>query len=71
LFGFLFHLAPYWHGFFIQWKKIGENSENPFKGGANDVPITDLSRSIEIDIRQLIDDTDIPKAYEWKNNIVT
>jgi len=56
---------------FHTMEKIGENSENPFKGGANDVPITDLSRSIEIDIRQLIDDTDIPKAYEWKNNIVT
>lgn len=49
---------------------IGENTENPFEGGPNDVPITDLSRGIEIDIRQLIDDTDIPKPYEWKNDIV-
>ncbi len=49
---------------------IGENTENPFEGGANDVPITDLSRSIEIDIRQLIDDIDIPEAYDWKNGIV-
>lgn len=29
---------------------IGENTENPFEGGANDVPITDISRGIEIDI---------------------
>lgn len=49
---------------------IGENTENPFEGGPNDVPITDMSRGIEIDIRQLIDDTDIPKPYEWKNDIV-
>lgn len=49
---------------------IGENTENPFEGGPNDVPITDLSRGIEIDIRQLIDDYDIPGKYQWRNNIV-
>jgi len=55
---------------FHTMEAIGENTENPFEGGPNDVPITDLSRGIEIDIRQLIDDTDIPKPYEWKNDIV-
>ncbi|WP_299366499.1 bestrophin family protein [Winogradskyella sp.] len=55
---------------FHTMEAIGENTENPFEGGPNDVPITDLSRSIEIDIRQLIDDTDIPQPYEWKNDIV-
>ena len=55
---------------FHTMEAIGENTENPFEGGPNDVPITDLSRGIEIDIRQLIDDTDIPAAYEWKNHIV-
>ena len=55
---------------FHTMEKIGENTENPFEGGPNDIPITDLSRGIEIDIRQLIDDTDIPKPYVWKNNIV-
>lgn len=49
---------------------IGENSENPFEGGPNDVPITNMSRGIEIDIRQLIDDTDIPEPYVWKNDVV-
>ena len=55
---------------FNTMEAIGENSENPFEGGPNDVPITDMSRGIEIDIRQLIDDTDIPEPYEWKNDIV-
>ena len=55
---------------FHTMEKIGENTENPFEGGPNDVPITDLSRGIEIDIRQLINDTDIPKPYAWKNDIV-
>jgi putative membrane protein len=49
---------------------MGENTENPFEGGPNDVPITDMCRGIEIDIRQLIDDTDIPEPYVWKNDIV-
>jgi len=55
---------------FHTMEKIGENTENPFEGGPNDVPITDLSRGIEIDIRQLIDDTDIPEPYAWKNDII-
>ena len=55
---------------FHTMEKIGENTENPFEGSSNDVPITDLSRGIEIDIRQLIDDTDIPEPYVWKNDIV-
>ncbi len=49
---------------------IGEATENPFEGGPNDVPITNMSRGIEIDIRQLIDDTDIPAPYEWRNDII-
>lgn len=55
---------------FYTMEAIGENTENPFEGGPNDVPITDLSRGIEIDIRQLIDDDNIPPPYEWKNDIV-
>lgn len=55
---------------FHTMEMIGENTENPFEGGPNDIPITDMSRGIEIDIRQLIDDTDIPKPYVWENDIV-
>ncbi len=55
---------------FHTMEAIGENTENPFEGGPNDVPITDLSRGIEIDIRQLIDDENIPEPYKWVNDIV-
>lgn len=55
---------------FHTMEAIGENTENPFEGGPNDVPITDLSRGIEIDIRQLIDDDDIPAPFQWRNDIV-
>jgi len=55
---------------FYTLEMIGENTENPFEGGVNDVPITNMTRSIEIDIRQLIDDVDIPEPYQWDNWIV-
>ncbi len=55
---------------FHTMEAIGENTENPFEGGPNDVPITDMSRGIEIDIRQLINDKDIPEPYVWSNDIV-
>ena len=41
---------------FHTMERIGEVSENPFEGIANDVPITTMSRGIEIDIRQMIED---------------
>ncbi len=55
---------------FYTLELIGENTENPFEGGANDVPISNLSRGIEIDIRQLINDSNIPQKYTWSNDIV-
>ena len=50
--------------------KIGESSENPFQGGANDIPITALSRSIEIDLREMLGEIDLPKPIEPKNSIL-
>ncbi|MCA9124167.1 MAG: hypothetical protein H6822_02275 [Planctomycetaceae bacterium] len=55
---------------FFALEIAGEHSENPFEGGPNDVPITDLCRSIEIDIRQLIDDVDIPDKLSWDSDVV-
>lgn len=47
---------------FFLMEKIGDYSENPFEGTYNDIPITSISRSIEIDLREMIQDADIPKA---------
>ena len=46
---------------FHTMEKIGEATENPFEGGANDIPMANLSRTIEIDLRELIDETDLPE----------
>lgn len=34
--------------------QVGESSANPFEGGANDVPISQICASIEVDLRQLM-----------------
>jgi len=46
---------------FFLMEKIGDYSENPFEGTYNDVPITSIARAIEIDMREMIADTDIPE----------
>ncbi|MCH9680673.1 MAG: multidrug transporter [Deltaproteobacteria bacterium] len=47
---------------FLTADKIGDWSENPFEGLANDVPITSMARGIERDIRQIIGETELPEA---------
>ena len=49
---------------FILMEMIGDYSENPFEGLLNDVPITSMSRGIEIDIRQMLDETDLPEPVK-------
>lgn len=49
---------------------VGESSVNPFEGSANDVPITQISRAIEIDMRDMLDDPALPTPVVPRNNIV-
>lgn len=49
---------------------VGEASVNPFEGSPNDVPITQISRTIEIDMRDMLDESNLPSAIAPKNNIV-
>jgi ion channel-forming bestrophin family protein len=55
---------------FFLMEKIGDYSENPFEGTYNDIPITSISRGIEIDLRQMIDDTNIPPALKSENGFL-
>lgn len=56
---------------FLAMEKVGESSENPFEGGANDVPVTAMSRAIEIDLREMLDEKDIPAPVTAINKILT
>ncbi|HYW30909.1 MAG TPA: bestrophin family ion channel [Gemmatimonas sp.] len=55
---------------FLALEKVGESTENPFEGNANDVPITALCRTIEIDLREMIGEVDVPAALTPVNNIL-
>jgi ion channel-forming bestrophin family protein len=49
---------------FILMEMVGDYSENPFEGLYNDVPISSMTRDIEIDIRQMLDETGLPEPLE-------
>lgn len=55
---------------FYLMERIGESTENPFEGGANDVPISNISRTIEIDLREMLNEQDIPSPIMPQNNIL-
>lgn len=55
---------------FFLMEKIGDYSENPFEGTYNDVPITSISRGIEIDLREMLDDENIPQAVPSENGFL-
>ncbi|KQV90415.1 multidrug transporter [Massilia sp. Root351] len=39
---------------YVALDQVGESTENPFEGGANDVPVTHICRQIEGDLRELL-----------------
>lgn len=55
---------------FFLMEKIGDYSENPFEGTYNDVPITSIARGIEIDLREMINDENIPPAIPSKKGFL-
>lgn len=55
---------------FMAMEKVGESTENPFEGSANDVPITAMSRTIEIDLREMLEETELPPAIQPVNKIL-
>jgi putative membrane protein len=55
---------------FTSLEQVGESTENPFEGAPNDVPISQMCRMIEIDLREMLGETDLPPALEPKNNII-
>lgn len=58
-----FYAAVAW--VFHTLERIGRTGENPFEGSANDVPISTISRGIEIDLRQNLGENkeDIPEQF--------
>jgi putative membrane protein len=55
---------------FIALEVAGESTENPFEGAPNDVPISAISRSIEIELKELLDEKEIPQPLLPMNHIL-
>lgn len=51
-------------------EQVGESTENPFEGNANDVPISQMSRAVEIDIREMLEEINLPTVLQPQNNII-
>lgn len=51
-------------------EQVGESTENPFEENANDIPITSMSRTIEIDLREMLDEKEIPPPIQPINSIL-
>lgn len=49
---------------FIFWDQIVDYSENPFEGLFTDIPMDSLSRTIEIDLREMLGEQDLPEAVK-------
>ena len=55
---------------FSTMDSIGDNSEDPFEGRINDVPMTALCRTIEIDLRDMLDEENLPESIKPKDHIL-
>ncbi|TDE17223.1 bestrophin family protein [Dyadobacter psychrotolerans] len=55
---------------FTSLEQVGESTENPFEGGPNDVPVTSMSRTIEIDLREMLGEKLLPPPVPANNEIL-
>lgn len=50
--------------------RIGDYSENPFEAAYNAVPISSITRAIEIDLREMLGEENIPAPYPVENGFL-
>lgn len=55
---------------YLMMELIGDISQNPFQGLPNDIPMMSLCRVIEIDLREMLGETDLPPKIEAKKGIL-
>ncbi|MGH8637163.1 MAG: bestrophin family ion channel [Burkholderiales bacterium] len=55
---------------YVSLDQVGESTENPFEGAANDVPISQMSRLIEIELREMLGESDLPPLLHPKNDVI-
>lgn len=55
---------------FTSLEQVGESTENPFEGGANDVPISQMARSVEIELREILNEPYLPSPLQPQHDII-
>jgi len=55
---------------YVMMEMVGDYTENPFQGMANDIPMLSLCRVIEIDLKQMLKETELPPSIQSKNGIL-
>jgi putative membrane protein len=55
---------------FYSMEQVGDASENPFEGALNDVPLSVMCRKIEIDLRALIGEQELPARLEPVDSVL-
>tara|TARA_R110002050_G_scaffold141251_2_gene266310 strand:+ start:19197 stop:20363 length:1167 start_codon:yes stop_codon:yes gene_type:complete len=55
---------------YLMMELVGDYSENPFSGMANDIPMLSLCRTIEIDLREMLGETEIPEPIPIVNDVL-
>ncbi len=55
---------------YVMMEVVGENTANPFQGLVYDIPMMSLCRVIEIDLREMLGETDLPDSVQAKNGVL-
>ena len=55
---------------YLMMELVGDYSENPFEGLGNDIPMLALCRTIEIDLREMLGETELPPKIQSKNGVL-
>jgi putative membrane protein len=55
---------------FLALDRIGRDLEAPFAISVHDVPLSSITRTIEIDLRQMLGDTDVPRPLTPVGNVL-
>ncbi len=55
---------------FLTMEGIGDASEDPFERSMNDVPMNALPRTIEIDLREMLGETELPPKEQPVDHVL-
>lgn len=55
---------------YLMMELVGDYSENPFEGLGNDIPMLALCRTIEIDLLEMLGETELPPKIQAKDGVL-